>query len=47
MFFWKQTTDGNYQNTLTQQTVRAPPRLPCGGILADDMGLGKTLTTLR
>eukprot|EP01052_Picozoa_sp_SAG31_P061967 SAG31_NODE_21000_length_560_cov_0.561822_1_plen_108_part_01 len=26
-----------YQNVLTQQTVRTPPRLPRGGILADDM----------
>jgi SWI/SNF-related matrix-associated actin-dependent regulator of chromatin subfamily A3 len=44
VFFWQQK-GALYQNVLTQQTVRAPPQLPRGGILADDMGLGKTLTT--
>lgn len=42
---WKRSC-GYYSNIATSFSVKQPPTLASGGILADDMGLGKTLQTI-
>jgi len=43
--FWKKSK-GYYTNIATSFSVKNPPELASGGILADDMGLGKTIQVL-
>ncbi|KAJ9657626.1 hypothetical protein H2198_004154, partial [Neophaeococcomyces mojaviensis] len=43
--FWKKSK-GYYTNIATSFSVKNPPPLASGGILADDMGLGKTIQIL-
>lgn len=44
---WKRDNRSNlFTNIATNYSVRDPPELASGGILADDMGLGKTLEVI-
>lgn len=43
---WKRNARGDYVNVASNFTVKQPPGLVSGGILADDMGLGKTLQVI-
>jgi SWI/SNF-related matrix-associated actin-dependent regulator of chromatin subfamily A3 len=43
---WKRDRGGRFVNLASSFTVKDPPSLLSGGILADDMGLGKTLQVI-
>jgi SNF2 family DNA or RNA helicase len=43
---WTKISSDSYKHTLTGESLKRPPKLCLGGILADDMGLGKTLEVI-